>query len=660
MTGYWRIGTRIKTAFVLFCLLFCLLICHLYHVQIRRHDELFAKAKARYTTQVATEGTRGEIYDYLGNLLVANQPLGMFSADPSIFTKEKERAETARFLAAELDLPVQSVWQKLRPRKVVIRNKKGEKVLVDLRYVLLKRDVPFEKSEALRKKIKENKIRGISCKNVLRRTYPKNEMLSNILGITRTERDRILASSGLEKTFNTNMRSDTGVTVYERTRDGIPLHNGLISSKREHDGSDLFLTIREPIQAIVEEEIDEMMARTKSKRGYIVMADPHTGSILALAQRPTFNPNDRKTLIEENSRNPVAEMAFEPGSIMKPFPVAGALDLGLIRPETRIDCEGGLWRYAGHPLKDSGHHYGILTVSEIIQKSSNIGTAKIALEIGEPRLKNILMSFGFGQKTGMPVKPETTGIFYKHVSKISITRFPIGQGISATALQMVRAYCTLANGGYPVQLRFVDRIRDPRTGKVEKTPVVRGKNIFRRAMTQPEIVSMLKRVTEPGGTSTEAAVRGYFVAGKTGTAQKFINGAYSRKIYTSSFVGFVPADNPRFVMIVTCDEPKGENRYGGHVAGPTFSRIAERTLKYLHVPPDMSYEAYDQRLKSMRAQYWKARNEAARREKAQREERKLQMLNRKNRISSSPPQRKKNARFTPSSGGKRHTQPHAR
>ena len=179
-------------------------------------------------------------------------------------------------------------------------------------------------------------------------------------------------------------------------------------------------------------------------------------------------------------------------------------------------------------------------------------------------------------------------------------------------------------------------------------------------MTQMEIVNMLKRVTEPGGTSTEAAVRGYFVAGKTGTAQKFINGAYSRKIYTSSFVGFVPADNPRFVMIVTCDEPKGENRYGGHVAGPTFSRIAERTLKYLHVPPDMSYEAYDQRLKAMRAQYWKARNEAARKEKALREERRLKNQSSKNsRIS--PSLRPKNARpTTPAHGGKRRSRQTAR
>ncbi|MBO5725207.1 MAG: penicillin-binding protein 2 [Lentisphaeria bacterium] len=629
LTGYRSIGIRIKGIFVLFCLMFLVLIFHLYHVQIRRHKELFTKAKARYTTTIATEGTRGEIYDYDGNLLVANQPLGMISADPSIFTKEKEREQTARFLASELDLPYKTVWKKLKPRKVIIRDKKGNKHLVDLRYVLLKRDVPFEKTEQLRKKIREQHFRGITCKNVLRRTYPKNEMLSNILGVTRTERDRIQASSGLEKTFNTDMRSDTGLKTYEQTRDGIPLHNGLISSKREHDGSDLFLTIREPIQAIVEEEIDLMMARTQSKRGYIVMADPHTGNILALAQRPTFNPNDRKTLIEANSRNPVAEMAFEPGSIMKPFPVAGALDLGLVRPETRIDCEGGKWFYAGHSLKDSGHKYGILSVAEIIQKSSNIGTAKIALEIGEPRLKNILSSFGFGQKSGMPVKPETVGIFYKRVSKISITRFPIGQGISATALQMVRAYCILANGGYQIKLRFVDRIRDPRTGKVEKTPVHRGKNIFRRAMTQPEIVAMMKKVTEPGGTSTEAAVRGYHVAGKTGTAQKFIDGAYSRTIYTSSFAGFVPADNPRFVMIVTCDEPQGKNRYGGHVAGPTFSRIAERTLKYMHVPPDIPYEIYDQRMKRMRAEYWKARNEEARREKERSRERKIQPRNRK-------------------------------
>ena len=162
-------------------------------------------------------------------------------------------------------------------------------------------------------------------------------------------------------------------------------------------------------------------------------------------------------------------------------------------------------------------------------------------------------------------------------------------------------------------------------------------------MTQPEIVAMMKKVTEPGGTSTEAAVRGYHVAGKTGTAQKFIDGAYSRTIYTSSFAGFVPADNPRFVMIVTCDEPQGKNRYGGHVAGPTFSRIAERTLKYMHVPPDIPYEIYDQRMKRMRAEYWKARNEEARREKERSRERKIQPRNRKNTQSETGVARKKHS-----------------
>ena len=241
---------------------------------------------------------------------------------------------------------------------------------------------------------------------------------------------------------------------------------------------------------------------------------------------------------------------------------------------------------------------GNLTVSEIIQHSSNIGTAKIALVMGEKTLDEVLRSFGLGARTGIPLKPETVGIFRprKQWDTLSITRFPIGQGLAVSPLQLVRSYCILANGGHPVKLRLVDRIENPATGIEQKIPLEKPDSIFKNPSTHGKIVDMMKKVTGEGGTARQAAVRGYYVAGKTGTAQKFMNGAYSKSKYIANFVGFVPADKPRFVLLVTADEPKG-GYYGGSVAGPTFRTIAERTLKYLNVKPDYDADARDQELK---------------------------------------------------------------
>ncbi|MBQ6599961.1 MAG: penicillin-binding protein 2, partial [Lentisphaeria bacterium] len=525
---------------------------------------------------------------------VGNSPVGSIIADPCAIGKEKECRETAAFLAQELHLPESEIYQKLSTKDVIVTDKNGKKIKRKKRYVLLKKDIPFEIFEQNRDNIAKAKIRGVSCQVSLKRTYPKATMLANILGFTTIDRDKVTARSGLEKSFDRNMSSVASKVKYERSRDGKPLVFGEISRQNGHDGYDLYLTIREPLQAILEEEIDKLMATSKAAHAYMVMADPYTGDILAVAQRPTYDPNDRSQIKSNVMGNPIVEMAFEPGSIMKPFAVSGALDMGLIRPNTIIDCENGLWTYAGKKLRDT-HKIGKITVAEVIKESSNIGTAKIAVEIGEPRLKNLLSSFGFGQRTGAPLRPETVGQFYKNPTKISITRYPIGQGLSVSPLQMVRAYCMLANGGYQVKLRFVDRIVHA-NGTVEKIPVQKGNRIFRRPETTSEILSMMRLVTEPGGTGTAAAVRGYHVAGKTGTAQKVVNGRYSNKVHTSSFVGIVPASRPRFVLFVTADEPQGA-QYGGTVAGPYFSSAAERTLKYLRETPEVDYETYDANLK---------------------------------------------------------------
>jgi len=256
----------------------------------------------------------------------------------------------------------------------------------------------------------------------------------------------------------------------------------------------------------------------------------------------------------------------------------------LVRPNTMFDCEKGRWFFAGKTLKDS-HPYGILTVSSIIQKSSNIGTAKIALELGKKRLFDLFVLYGFGKETGLPFEPEATGILRKleKWDSLSVTRFPIGQGILTTPLQIVSAYTALANNGQRMKLRIVDKIQSSDNGAIYNFPIKNAERIFGDRAAK-EIVEMMKLVTEEGGTATKANIPGYKVAGKTGTAQKWINGEYSHSQFVSSFIGFVPADDPAFVLLVSIDEPKGAS-YGGIVSAPAFTQIAEKALKYLDIHP---------------------------------------------------------------------------
>jgi len=314
------------------------------------------------------------------------------------------------------------------------------------------------------------------------------------------------------------------------------------------------------------------------------MVNPKTGSILAMAQRPTFNPNERKDIRPDAWVNRTVTDGFEPGSTMKPLVICKALDLGIITPETKFFCENGYWTYAGRGLRDT-HSYGNIDVTEIVQKSSNIGTAKIALAMGEQRLYHLLRQYGFGQKTNIPFQPEATGILrkVKNWDKLSITRFPIGQGILVSPLQLLGAYIALANNGERMKLKIVDKIVDIETENVYKFPVKSEGEVIKNKSAVKEIVEMMKLVTKRGGTAWRAGVPGYEVAGKTGTSQKWVNGAYSHSQYFASFIGFVPADDPAFILLLVLDEPQGKY-YGGTVAGPAFREISLKTLRYLDIP----------------------------------------------------------------------------
>lgn len=571
-----------------------LLAWRLYYVQIHQHDYYLQKARSTYTTKKKTTGKRGEIFDRHGNLLAGNTPCVHIIADPGHYKTETARNKLAYILAKHLPGTHQEYLHLLRP----IRQRRdkdgklrfkpdGSPDTYAARYAMLERNVSLETADKIRQSISVNKLPKLFLEESYMRTYPKGQMLSNVLGYTNIVNDQAIPQGGLEKKLNSTMIAETGQEVYERTRGGTPLAYGLHESQECKDGKNIYLTISEPIQAILEEALDEAYEKWTPQTIYAALVDPKTGNILALGQRPGFNPNDRSTFRPEAARTRIAEDILEPGSIMKPFAIAKALDWKYITPETSLGREGKVWTYLGVPLQDS-KDYGELTVARIIQKSSNIGTAKIALLMGKEKVYKAIRLFGFGEKTGLPFALEERGkvLNPKKWDGLTITRMPIGYSINVTPLQMIRAYCALANGGFLPELRLIDRIVDPATGKETPAKMKPPVRVIERSETHRQLIDMMTLVTKPGGTARTAAIPGYEVAGKTGTSRKYIPGkGYAGSKHFASFVGFVPAHNPAFVMLVTMDEPKGAS-YGGTVAGPVFSKVASQVLKLMNIHPD--------------------------------------------------------------------------
>lgn len=568
---------------IFFFILFANVITRIYQVQIERHEELLSKAKNKYVRTIKQKGERGKIFDIHGNLLATNEPCYDISADPSSksFEKTEDCEEIASFLANASGSDKDKTLKRLT-----------EKYTHDGRikkFAPVCSKVNLETKEKIRKYCEEKKIKGVSYKETTKRFYPNDHALIHIIGFVNEEQGEEIPQYGVEKIKQRSIKASDGEIRIEQDRKGRSIEQNILEQCR--DGNDIYLTISLPIQMIVEEEIDRIYAKYDPKGAFIVVANPKNGNIMAIAQRPTFNPNDRSTIIDSNViRDKIISEAFEPGSIMKAIPIAGALDMGLITPDERFDCENGRWLYGGAILRDA-HPYGILSVSQIIQKSSNIGTAKIALKMGEDRLDNIFKRFEFGKTTGIQIPTEATGIYRKRKNwdRLSITRFPIGQGIMVSCLQIVRAYCAIANGGYLLNLRIIDRETNPITKETFYFKTEAPKKIFARSDTRQKIVDMLKLVTKKGGTAERAAIKGYETAGKTGTAQKVIDGHYSNSKFCSSFIGFAPADDPAFLMLIMLDEPQG-TYYGGIVSAESFKIIGEKILKIFDVPPQFIEE----------------------------------------------------------------------
>lgn len=571
-------------------------VCRLVQLQVFRSGELQEKAAHKYTGSRKTVGKRGEIYDMSGNLLVGNMPCVTLIIDPThVKTPEKRRkmaAALARYFgkdAAELEAKLSPVRPKLDASRKPVYNQDGTPVMVPVRYAILAKHIPLDTAKKLRETMNAQGYKEIQYQYDTMRHYPKNGLLANILGLTQGDSaSNAVAVFGVEKFYNDKIAPSGGRDVFERDRKGVPLSYGHRKSVSAKDGANIYLTINEVLQSIMEEELDEAYKKWNPKTIYAVMVDPRTGNVLAIGQRPSFDPNIKDDIQASDCRNRIVEDRIEPGSIAKSIAVAGALDNRIVTPQSTFFCENGQWFYGGKRLTDT-HKYANMTVSDIIKVSSNIGTAKIALLMGEKMVYDTFTSFGFGERSGLPLRPESRCVLrhYKKWDKLTVTRVPIGYSINVTPVQMARAYCALANHGKLPKLRLVDRIEDPATGEIYQLPMEQPRQIFRRPQTAYEITQMLKKVTGPGGTARQAAIPGYQVAGKTGTSRKSMGRlGYSSK-YFASFVGYVPADNPAFVLLVTTDEPKGSS-YGGTVSGPIFRKIAQRALNYMKIPPDQA------------------------------------------------------------------------
>ncbi|MBQ9088072.1 MAG: penicillin-binding protein 2 [Lentisphaeria bacterium] len=597
---------------VISCLWIPILGCFIwraYHIQIQRNKELKAKATAKYSTEVKLSGKRGEIFDIDGNLLVSNLPKVTIAVSPydsvhaAFFHYEKSNNKKKRAMADELreqrrrklavifsqvfNKPVMYYYQELKPMTTTVKN--GKTVVIKHQYLLLDREADRELADRLKKMLKSSKIStaAFRFKNIYVRNHPKGTLAADLLGYTDVVNDREVAKGGLESALNTRMKSTDGRHAYERGRRGHILSYGKQDFDAATDGKDVFLTIRENIQAILEEELDKCFAEWRPDNIYAAIADPRTGDVLALAQRPTWNPSDRTTFVKNQTGTRFASEIYEPGSVFKPFFVGKALDWGVVTPGERVNCERGTWIYAGKKLSDVGR-YENLTIGEVLKKSSNIGSAKIGLKMGELRQNEVRRLFGFGQKTGLPFIRESKGnMLILPREKVAATRVPIGYGTNVTMLQLLRGYCAIATGKLP-KLNIIDRYRDSESGREYLVQREEPTPVFENSQAHRQLVEMLCTVTAKDGTGKRAAIPGYEVAGKTGTARKHLPklGYKGNKAYYTSFAGFVPAKRPELVMVITVDYPRGPGVGGGTVAAPVFKRTMERVLKVMLVPPD--------------------------------------------------------------------------
>lgn len=564
----WNSRTRCALVCLAFAGLFSAFSFRLVYLQMIKHGEYAGLAAEKHVYKQTIYAERGSILDANGEVLADNIPGETVVADATHVT---DAAALAALLAETLQLSPNELMEKLTG---------------DRRYVVLKREVPLATTATLRQKLLAQKLRGAYFERDSTRVYPNGSMLCHVIGFTDFEHHGI---QGVESSMEDYLRGEDGYRFIEHNRAGqeIVLYRG--QERAPRDGNRVQLTIDLNLQNIVENEIDAAMRDYRPQKATIILMRPDTGEILALANRPHFDINERADAKPEEMKNRAIIDMMEPGSTFKIVTAAAALNERKVSPDSTIFCENGVWNFGGRALHDH-HGYGEMSVQDVLVKSSNIGAAKLALSVGEQKFYEYIRRFGFGERTGIDLPGEIPGVIRppQSWSKISITRIPMGHEVGVTPLQMTMAMAAIANGGKLVTPRIVKKITKPDGETVSQfSPTVLRQVIS--SQTAQQIGTALRGVVSDRGTAAAAAVPGFTICGKTGTAQKVdAKGGYEHGKYVVSFSGYMPAEHPRFVALVTLDDAKTktpELNYGGTVAAPIFARIAEKAARYLDLEP---------------------------------------------------------------------------
>jgi cell division protein FtsI (penicillin-binding protein 3) len=539
---------RLIACGVVFGALFIAIGKRAYNLQIGQGERLKVMAEEQYLREIELPPRRGRILDRNGAELASTADVDSIYCNPRRFA---DVPQAARQLARVLGLDARELEKRLAQRRF---------------FAWVKRKVTPDEVSAVR----ALELPGVAFTREPRRFYPNRGLAATVMGTSGSDGRGL---DGVELSYDAYLRGSGSSVQGVRDALGRELFVESASDAPSSAGSDVVLTLDRYLTFITERAIADAAAQHHAKAVVAVMMDPQTGEVLAMASVPSFNPNDATGAAE----------AGAPGSTMKIFTIAAALDAGVVRPEDRFDCLMGKMNVGKYTIHDT-HAHGILTVAEVFKFSSNIGATKIARRLGRERLAESLDRYGFGHQTGIELPGERTGVV-RPVEKwgdIGFANISFGHGIAVTPLQVIAGVSAIANGGVYHRPRIVARVVSPE-GAVE-IPAVEEEHRVMSEATAHAMVGIMRGVTETGGTARQAAIEGYPVAGKTGTAQKAVGGHYDPQKYVASFVGFAPAQNPRIALMVVMDEPEGSH-LGGAVAAPVFKEIAEQALRYLHVPP---------------------------------------------------------------------------
>jgi len=560
----WRetVRSRLLVGAVAFALWTCVIEARLLHLQVIQHADMVARAAKQRLNTLEAPARRGDILDRNGRVLAYSVEAASIFADPS---EVEDSERTARLVCDALDhcdaAERQAIAKSIR--------RKGQ-------FAYIARKVSPEEEQ----RVRALELKGIGVMKESRRFYPKRDLLAHVLGYVGLDNAGL---GGLESSYDEQIRGRPG-----RVQIWRDAHRNALTSHVQREatpGASLELTIDQYLQNIAERELQAGVQEHRAAGGSVVLMDPNTGEILALANAPTFNPNTYARSPEEHRRNRAIQDLYEPGSTFKVVTASAALEERVMDPEDPVDVSAGMIRFGSRQIDDM-HRYGVLSFTDVIVKSSNVGAVKVGLKLGPERLGRYVNRFGFGQTLLPDFQGENPGIVWNptKLDPSALASVSMGYQIGVTPMQMASAVSSVANGGTLYEPRVVRAtIKDGR--RVET-----GHKAIRRTVsehTAAQLTAIMEAVVERG-TAKAARIDGYTIAGKTGTAHKIVDGRYSPSEYNVSFVGFLPSRKPVLTIIVLIDSPHGHGSTGGVVAAPIFKRIAEASLRHLGIAPTVN------------------------------------------------------------------------